>query len=168
MKPTPILLALLALVAGLVIAGCGDDDEDEPQTLTSGATGATGADGDAPTSAAFIKSADEICAEGNTALETEGTELFGDQEPSDAEATEFVEDIVIPNIQEQHDAIAELTPPEGEEEALEDLVTQLQAGIDELAADPEGFVNSGGENSTLFEAANTAAKELGLKVCGEG
>ena len=68
---------------------------------------------------------------------------------------------MIPSLQEQHDAIAELTPAEGEDEAVEDLLAKLQAGIDELAADPEAFVASGGENGEPFAEANSAAKDLG-------
>ena len=168
LKLASILLALLALAFGLVVAGCGDDDEDEPQALTSGATGATGADGgEALTTAAFIEAADEICKQGNSEIETEGSDFFSEERPTDAEATEFVEEIVLPSLQEQHDAIAALAAPESEQDAVEDVLAKLQAGIDEIEDDPAAFVKAG-ENSPVFDEANAGAKDLGLKVCGEG
>ena len=48
-----------------------------------------------------------------------------------------------------------------EEEAVEDLLTKLQAGIDDIEANPEDFVSS-----TARDDASAAAKDLGLKECG--
>ena len=158
MKLTSIVLAL---AAGLVIAGCGDDDEEEPQTVTSGATGASGGSEED-----FVAAADAICTEASAALAAEASEQYPEGPPTGAAADTFVEDVVIPNFQEQHDAITELTPPEGEEEAVEDLLLKLQAAIDEIEADPGAFIEGGGASAAIDEATQ-AAQDLGITACGE-
>ncbi len=160
MKLISILLALLALAAGLVIAGCGDDDDEEPQALTSGATGATG-EGGATTKAAFITAADKICEEASAELSEEGQAQYPEGPPTGDDAATFAEEFVIPNLEQQYDGIAALPVPEGEEDAIEDLLAKLQTGIDEVKANPEDFVET-----TAFDDATEAAKDLGLKECG--
>lgn len=163
MKLTSIVLALLALAAGLVIAGCGDDDDEEPQTVTSGATGATGEGGETTTKAAFIKAADEICEQGNEDFAQEAQDQYPEGPPEGEDAARFAEEVLIPYLESQHEQISALPPPEGEEAAVEDLLEKLQAGIDEIKENPEDFVTTGG-----LDEANAAAKDFGLKVCGEG
>ena len=53
--------------------------------------------------------------------------------------------------------------PPGEEVVVEDLLSKLEAGIDEIKANPEDFVNT-----TALEDASAAAKDLGMKECGDG
>ena len=158
MKLTSLMLALLALSAGLVIAGCGDDDDDE---TTSTTTEATGAGGETDSKAAFISEAEQICADASAALAAEATDQYPEGPPTGEDAVNFAEDVVIPNLQGQHDAIAELTPPEGEEEAVEDILSKLQAGIDSIADDPESFL----DGDALADASE-AASEFGLTDCG--
>lgn len=165
MKLSSLSLALLALAAGLVIAGCGDDDEEDPQTLTSeseGATGATGEQGPAPTKAAFVKEADAICADADQALAGVALEQYPEGPPTGDDAVAFAEDVFITNLQGQHDDLAALTPPEGEEDAFADLLEQLQTGIDEIADDPESFVET-----DALEDASAAASDFGLRSCGQ-
>lgn len=162
MKLTPLVLALLALAGGLVIAGCGDDDE-EPQTLTSGATGATGAGGEATTKAAFIEAADAICEQGNKDFAEEARSQYPEGPPEGEDAAKFAEDVVIPYLESQHEQISALPVPEGEEDAVADILEKLQAGIDEVKENPESFVTT-----DAFDEANAAAKDFGLKECGEG
>jgi hypothetical protein len=160
LKLTPILLALLAIAAGAALAGCGDDDDEEPQALTSGATGATGEEG-ATGLAGFITAADEICKEANRELSQEGRSQYPEGPPTGDDAVAFAEDVVIPNLQGQHDAIAALPVPEGQEEAIDDVLSKLQAGIDQIADDPGNFVNSG-----ALDDAAAAADDFGFKSCG--
>jgi hypothetical protein len=138
-------LALLALVA----AGCGDDDDD-------------GQEADAPTKAEFIEQGDKICADADQALADVAIEHYPEGPPTGDDAVAFAEDVFIPNLQGQHDDLAALTPPEGEEEAVADLLATLQAGIDEIAADPESFVRS-----DALEDASAAAADLGFRSCGQ-
>jgi hypothetical protein len=156
LKLISIVLAALALA----IAGCGDDEEPDPQPLASGATGATGESG-ALDKSEFIAEADAICDEADNQLAAEARDQFPEGPPTGDDAVAFGEDVVIPNLQGQHDAIAALPAPEGEEETVADLLAELQAGIDELAEDPGDFV----ESTALADAA-AAAREFGLKRCG--
>ena len=161
MKLTSIVLALLAVIAGLVIAGCGDDDSDEPQTVTSGATGATGEDGAVGSKAAFITAADEICEEADAELADEAQKQYPEGPPTGDDAVRFAEEVVIPSLEEQHEGISALPVPEGEEDAVADILEKLQAGIDEIRQSPEDFVES-----PALEDASAAAREFGLKRCG--
>jgi hypothetical protein len=160
LKLASLVLALLAIIAG-VAAGCGDDDDDEAQTLSSGASGATGEAG-ATDLDGFIAAADEICTEANRELAQEARSQYPEGPPTGDDAVAFAEDVFIPNLQEQHDAIAALPVPEGDEEAIDDVLSKLQSAIDELADDPEGFVTS----DALATPAK-AASDLGLRACGQ-
>lgn len=157
MKLTSSLLALLALAAGLVITGCGDNDE----TSTTETTGATGAGGATGFKAEFITAADKICKDAEAALADEALAQYPEGPPIADDASKFAEEVVIPNLEGQYEAIATLVRPEGEEDAVADFLEKLQAGIDEFKENPEDFVES-----PALEDASAAAKELGLKECG--
>jgi hypothetical protein len=157
------MLALLALVAGLVIAGCGDDD-DETTTTTTETTGATGSEGETGTKAAFIADAEQICQDASSDLAAEAREQYPEGPPTGEDAATFAEEVLIPNLQGQHDEIAELTPPEGEEDAVADILEKLQSGIDAIADDPEAAFN---ESDPLADASE-AATEFGMTDCGAG
>ena len=157
MRRLSIPLVLLALVA----AGCGDDEEEPAATTATEATGATGAGGASGTKAAFIAAADQICADASAELATEAQAQYPEGPPTGEDAADFANEVVIPNLQGQLDAISDLDVPEGEEEAVADLLAKLQAGIDELEGDPEGFLESGG-----LTDASEAAEKFGLTSCG--
>ncbi len=167
MKKLAMLFALV-LATGLLAAGCGGDDEEtttvEPTTTTTeGATGATGAEV-SEERAALIEEADAICAEGDEQIDAEGQELFGnsDEEPPAAEQEAFVEDTVIPNIQDQLDQLSELDPPEEDAEEFQAIIDEAQSALDELAEDPGAL--TAGEDP--FEGVNQRAEEFGLTACG--
>ena len=85
----------------------------------------------------FVAEADKICADADEALADVALEQYPEGPPTGDDAVAFAEDVFIPNLQGQHDDLAALTPPEGEEDAFADLLEQLQTGIDEIADDPE-------------------------------
>lgn len=142
MKRTALLPALL-LGLGLVAAGCGGDDEPEPLTK-----------------AEFTTQANKICSDGNDELEAAAEEL-GDA-PSEEEIEEFVTDTVLPNIKEQHDDLADLAAPEGDEDEVEAILAALQDGIDTIEDDTAGTITSG--EDPLGEASELAG-EYGLTEC---
>ena len=144
MKLTSLLFALLILV----VAGCGDDD-DEPEA-------------DAPTKEEFVAEADKICADADEALADVALEQYPEGPPTGDDAVAFAEDVFIPNLQGQHDDLAALTPPAGEEDAFADLLEQLQTGIDEIAGDPGSFVET-----DALEDASVAASDFGFRSCGQ-
>lgn len=75
-------------------------------------------------------------------------------------------DTVIPSLQAQYDAISALPPPEGDEEAAEELLDSLQTAIEEVEEDPSALGEAAGNET--FAEANRLAAELGLQECGEG
>ena len=164
MKRTPAVIAALAATAALAFAGCGDDDDDAD--ALSGATGATGVGSASIESKAdFIAAADQICAdlEDQGIQDLEGELPKGGGAPSGDEADALAEEIVIPNLQAQHDAIAALDQPAGEEEEINEILDKLQAGIDDVSDDPGSLFS---ETSTPIDEASQAALDYGLEECG--
>jgi hypothetical protein len=159
-------LAVVAVAAGLAIAGCGgDDDETTADEGTSGATGAVAAEPIALDD--WIEQADTICAEESAAIDEAAAQTFAaGEQPDEAALTEFADETVIPSLQAQHDAVSALPPPEGEEEAAEELLDSLQSAIEEVEQDPSALADQTAEGA--FAEANALAAELGLLECGEG
>jgi hypothetical protein len=145
------MLLAVALAAGVVAAGCGGDDDD--------------GDGEALTKVEFISQADAICAEGDREIDQAGREAFGDQRPSEQEIEQFATDTVAPNIQNQIDGIRALTPPEGDEQQVAEILDAAQNGIDEIEQDPS-LLNQGPDAGGAFTEANNLATEYGLTDCG--
>ncbi len=111
----------------------------------------------------FIAQADQICTEGDAALNQTSTD-FGPGQPSDEELTAFVNDTLIPNLQGQHDDIAALGAPEGDEEEISSLLDDFQQAIDDVKADPLLVAQRPGP----FDDVNQQAQDYGLKKCGQG
>jgi hypothetical protein len=171
-KIAAAFVALLALVA--VVAGCGGGGSSSDTTgggTTSGESGgsteSSGSSGAAPTKAAFIKEGDEICTKDETELDKE-LEAFAEENNIDPEKgelsadqeTELFQELVLPNIAKQAEEIAALTPPEGDEETIEELTDTLSSEVEE--AEEEGGKPS---NDTLA-GATKMAQAYGFKSCG--
>ncbi|HEX6116527.1 MAG TPA: hypothetical protein VFY99_05460 [Solirubrobacterales bacterium] len=168
-KKLSMLLAVV-LTTGLVAAGCGDDDDETTTSSTttttegtSGATGATGAEV-SEERAALIEEADAICEQGDKEIDAEAQEVFGNsnQEPPASEQEAFVEDTVVPNIQDQLDQLSELDPPEEDAEEFQGIIDDAQAALDEVADDPSVI----GSGDDPFTEVNRRAQEFGLTACG--
>ena len=149
-----IALTLTCVLAGFA-AGCGDDDDDN----------GGGGGSDAPTKAEYVQQADRICTQGDNAMSREAEQRFGDVqgEPSQAQIEEFANDIVIPNIEDQIAQLRELTPPEGDEETVNEIYDKADEAIADLKDDPRGVVE---DDAGPFKEANQLAQDYGLKVCG--
>jgi hypothetical protein len=178
------LAALLALAA--IVAGCGGGDSSSSSSSTSSDSASSaessteesssedesdseeGSDesGSAPTKAAFIKEADEICAKQDTVMTEEITEfakennINTEEEPTEDQQIEVFHEVVLPNIAMQAEEIAALTPPAGDEETVEDITDTLSSEI-QAAEEADGIP----DESTLEEASKKA-KAYGLKTCG--
>jgi hypothetical protein len=155
------VFALIAMLALAVVgAGCGGGGGSSSSTSSD-------AGGEAPTKAVFIKEADKICGEDEEEL-VEEVKAFakengiplGKEEPSEAQQGELFRAVVLPNIGRQAEGIAALTPPEGEEETIEDLTDTLSSEVAE--AEAEG----GAPRQDTLAEATKKAKAYGLKVCG--
>ena len=143
------LLTSLAALGGLAVAGCGGDDDTES---TTGASGASGVAGTALTEDEWIQQADEICAAGDKEIDQAGNELFGSQQPSQAEIEQFATDVLVPNVQAQLDAIAALTPPEEIADDVTQLLDDANAALDEIRDDPS--LVAAGESDDPFTDVN--------------
>jgi hypothetical protein len=168
-KIAATLVALLALVA--VVAGCGGGGSSTGSTgggTTGGETGgSTESSGAAPTKAAFIKEGDEICTDDEAELNEEiedfakenNLDLEKDELSSDQES-ELFQELVLPNIAKQAEDLAALTPPEGDEETIEELT-------DTLAGEVEEAEEAGGKPAAdTLAGATKMAKAYGFKSCG--
>jgi hypothetical protein len=162
-------MVLLAAVASvLVAAGCGTDDDGGGETTaaTTGPTGVTGATGGEPLSKKeFIKQADAICAKGDDKIDRQASRTFGNQEPTEQEIEQFGAATVAPNIQQQIDDLRALTPPNGDEEDVAQILDAAQNGIDEIEQDPS-LLNQGSDAGGAFTEANRLAESYGLDDCG--
>jgi hypothetical protein len=146
-----VLAALVALAA--VVAGCGSDSE-TTESLTK---------------AEFIKRADAIC-EKNEGKVTSEFEDYAEEkgwsegkEPSKEQQEEALVDVVGPNVQAQVDAIRELEAPEGDEETIDEMLTAVEEGVEDLEENP-GQLTSG--KNPLAEGSKLA-RDYGLEKCGE-
>jgi hypothetical protein len=166
-----IAAALLALLAmAVVAAGCGGGGSSS-DTTGGGTTAETGdsteSSGAAPTKAVFIKEGDKICTDDENELNEE-IEAFAKENGIDlekeklstAQETELFQELVLPNIARQAEDLAALTPPEGDEETIEELTDTLSSEVEEAE-------DAGGKpgNETLA-GATKQAKAYGFKSCG--
>lgn len=148
------MIAAGALALALPLAGCGGGDETSSDTTQ----------GTPLTQADFIAQADSICAQGDKDLEQEQQAQFGNSQPTDAEVTAFVDDTLIPNLEQQANAIDALGPPDEDIDQVNAIVDALRGGIEELQTNPDSIV----DGSTAFDEANKLAQEYGLQDCGSG
>ncbi len=70
-------------------------------------------------------------------------------------------DVLVPNVQGQHDDIDALGAPEGDEDDVQAILDALQEGIDAVEADPSLITSS---DDPLGEASDLAG-EYGLTDC---
>jgi hypothetical protein len=146
-------LAILAALAALVVvAGCGGGDDSSSTSTTAAA---------ALTKEEFITQADQICSDGDAAIQAAQPD-FGPSGPSEDDLNAFVTDTLVPNLQSQHDAIAALGVPEGDEDTISSLLDSLQSAIDGVKSDPSSITTS----QSAFTDVNKAAADYGLKKCG--
>jgi hypothetical protein len=155
MTRTALALLLTCAVAALGI-GCGDDDDN----------GNGGGGGESLTKAEYIKRGDALCRQGDREIEREGESRFGDaeQEPSRADLVEFVEDAVVPNIEDQISELRDLPVPEGDEETVNAIYDEADQAIESIKDNPEAAIE---QEASPFEQANRLARDYGFKECGE-
>jgi hypothetical protein len=157
------LVALFACLMVAVAAACGGGGDS-----TSSGGESSEASGSAPTKAVFVKEADAICRKADTELNEE-IESYAKEngiplgkEPTKAQQEEIYAAVVLPNVGRQGEEIDALTPPEGEEDEVGEIVDALAQGVEEGEADPAGLV----EGKNPLEDASSKATAYGMKVCG--
>jgi len=169
------IMTMLALVlaAGLIAAGCGGDDDETTTTSSTttaagatGATGATGAGTGEPLSQdEFITQADKACAAADKAIDEAAGETFsGGGQPSKQEQEQFVTDSVVPSFEDTIEDIKALTPPEGDEDQINEFLDAAEQALTEIEDDPGSITEEGGPDDPFAEV-NELAADYGLKDC---
>jgi hypothetical protein len=160
--PRPIIPAVilaLALFASLS-SGCGGGGE---ETLSKK---------EVPLSKGeFIKQADAICAQMDARVVARlknfaRTHPAIEQGPSaKGPTTAFVTSIVLPEIQQQAEDIEALPAPAGDEEKIEEIVSEIEAGVEETAQGDVTriFTNDRGRFQQVYKLGTA----YGFKVCNE-
>lgn len=149
MTRTVLLPALLLSLSPLLLACGGGEEADAPSPQAE------------PLSKAdFVAQADEICATGNQEI---ATAIQGaSDEPSEQEVAQIAEEVLVPNTQQQHDDIAALGAPEGDEDEVQAILDAFQEGIDVVSEDPASLLSS----DDPFGEATDLAEAYGLAQCG--
>lgn len=159
MRSSKTVVATFITGVALFAAGCGGGDS----TTDSGASGASGASGSAAlTKDEFITQADALCKTGDEVINTAG-QAFGSSQPSGAELKQFVDTTLVPTIQSELDGIKSLTPPAGDEDQVNQIVTDVEDALAQTKDDPSSVLQQTGP----FDKANQDAGDYGLKVCGQ-
>ncbi len=154
-----------AVVAILAASGCGDSSS-APVTGASGASGASGSSGStALTKQAFIKQADAICAEANSAVAS----LSGGA-TTDDESLQVSQRLEITRSELQ--SLEGLKPPKEDRSTLDGFIAALKNEVDALTS-LNSAVAGGGDTSTADSAladaksnAEQAATDYGMRECG--
>ena len=153
MSRVRIALGLLAIVAlALIGSGCGDDDE-------SGDSG-----GESLTKAEYVKEGNAICSAGTAEIAAAAQERGLGPSSTEAEVAAFATEVLIPSATDQVEQLRELTPPEGDEETVQEFLDASDEGIATLEEDPAAF----GSGPDPFAEANKLLNDYGLTVCGAG
>lgn len=149
-----VLLAALAAVSAVLIAGCGGSGEE-----TANANPAL-------TKAELIKQGDAICKELVEQREQQ-FEKFGKQRgftlqtATNKQLEELVTEVAIPTLKQQTAKFNALGAPEGDEAQVEEIVAGWEAATKKIESNPGLAI----EEDPLDDA-DALAKAYGFKFCG--
>jgi hypothetical protein len=162
-----IIAALVCAAFALAVAGCGGGDESSSTTAsTAAASSTTDASGTPLSKEEFIQQADAICKAGNQSTAQAANDLFSGGQPTQQQVDQFATDTLIPAIQDEIDQIGALTPPAGDEDDVQAILTAVSGALEKVKADPTALFASTDEGP--FKEADQLASAYGLKVCGQG
>ncbi|MBK5109914.1 MAG: hypothetical protein JJE10_00945 [Thermoleophilia bacterium] len=139
-----VLVPLIAITC-LGIAGCGGDDPD------------------APTKEEYVAEGSAICSEADAELTASLESRYGNEDLSQQQIQTIFEEDFLPSAEGQLEDLRSLTPPDGDEETVNDIYDALERDIQEAREDPAIVA----EGDAFAEAARLA-DEYGLTGCGSG
>jgi hypothetical protein len=156
-------LFLLAAAVALLLAagGCGGSDssasENGEVTVESGSL----------SKAQFVKQADAICQKRVVEVQLKFRPLsrsFASASPAEqeAEASKFVNDVIVPAYEEQIEEVSALGAPSGEEEKVAAVLNAIQARLGDAKEDPSKFL----QTASPFAKAAKLGRAYGFTVCG--
>jgi hypothetical protein len=152
-----MLVGVLAIAS--IAAGCGSSNDSSTESTAS------------LSKAEFLKKGNAICAAGNREIEA-GFESFAkenqiseNKQPTEAQAAELAETILVPSVSSQLEEIEALGVPGGDEEQLDEIFAAVEGAIEKAEEEPEVLFSSNGNNA--FAKANRLSREYGLTTCGE-
>lgn len=132
----------------IVAAGCGGGGEGGPAPLSNDA---------------FITKADKICAAGLVQLQDQVQATFGNQPPTEAEVTDFTTSDTAPLLATQIESLRALTPPEGDEETVNEIWDAMDEGLKTIQDDPASVL----ADPEPMAAALELARSYGFRSCGK-
>lgn len=180
-KQAVALIAALLVVAGLLVAGCGGDDDNDasagsPAAETTSADADSGSDsssegsdeGEADaggdegdeggeetatiTKAALIKQGDQLCVESEKSVATQGSKLFEDADKDSGDfQLQVVGEVIGPEFLALADDLEDLGAPSGDEAQVEALVAVIRERGELASEDPQGFLDLEGERGGPLE-----------------
>ncbi len=141
----PILIALLAAVT---LAGCGDDG------------------GERLTKAGFLARGNAICERTQDRVDDAADQAFTEPGniPTAEQVQSFVDDTLVPALEEELDELEDLRPPEDDESLVEEIIAAGRTGVEEISNRGELILNR--ERSPLNRYENMA-QNYGLTQCGD-
>lgn len=148
-KGTTAVIAVLGAAMLGMLAGCG-----------GGGSTAT------VTKAEFVKRGNRICEQGRREIEarfrkTNNRLRASGKKVSKAEQEKGLVRVFAAPYEAEIEALRELPPPEGEEEALATVVEAMEGALRKVKAEPHALANS----SKHFAQVNAASSGLGLTEC---
>lgn len=145
-----IVLAAGALVAALVVAGCGSSDSSTASI----------------SKAEFIKKADAVCKKGEEEVQKDFGTFAKTHEnikkPTEADYAELVDAVLVENVEKEVDDFRALGAPEGDEGKIEAMLQAREESVKKAKDDPKAVVTG---NEGIFGEAGKLAKAYGLKDC---
>ena len=154
-------------MGAIFLAGCGGSSS-APVTGASGASGASGISGSSQLSKGeFIKQADAVCAEANTAI----ADLSGGTTTGD-EATQVSQELSI--VRSELQSIQALQAPSEDQSTLKDFIAGLKNEVDALnkknaaVAASQDTTTADSELESARTNAQQAASDYGMQDCGTG
>jgi hypothetical protein len=148
------LLAVLAVIA----AGCGGGGDRTDKTDNPA--------GSSLSKAEFLKQGNAICVEGNEELDEafEERNISKSKPQTEKQRAKVAEEIILPVISEEVERIRRLGTPSGEGRKVDEILSTIEAGIEEAEEDPTLLAEPTGGP---FVWANEMTREYGLVSCGE-
>lgn len=146
-----IILGAVALVVGLVAAGCGEDSSTASITK-----------------AQFVKKANAICAKVGQEVVSDFASYAKENKnlktPTEADYADLVDAVMTPNIEKEVTELEALGAPSGDEDTVEELIDSRAATIEKAEAEPSLLLN---ESDELFAESSKLATEYGLDECDD-